>query len=198
MRNPIHKRLEKFESWQSLAFMASLCERMLPNFRLFCQMTEQAEQGNVYQNILNLVWEFLTVKGTKINFDNQLEKLEAIIPDVNNYEFYGIVPALDACEALSELLHALIAGEYIERSVKVSQNSLQTVVGYLEMQQDRDLSEAELKNSEEIQQELDVQWAIYRALNECEKRDVELLLSLKNSLRSDNISNIGIEIPMEM
>ncbi|PJG85363.1 YjaG family protein [Conservatibacter flavescens] len=198
MRNPIHKRLEKFESWQSLGFMASLCERMLPNFRLFCQMTEQLELANTYQNILNLVWEYLTVKGAKINFDNQLEKLETIIPDVNNYDFYGVVPALDACESLSELLHALIAGEYIERSIKISLNSLHTVIGYLETQQDKELSEAELKGTDEIQQELDVQWAIYRALNECDERDTELLISLKNTLRNEGVSNIGVEIMPEM
>lgn len=38
-----------------------------------------------------------TVKGAKINFENQLEKLEEIIPDVNDYDFFGVVPALDAC-----------------------------------------------------------------------------------------------------
>ena len=45
-----------------------------------------------------------------------------------------------------------------------------------------------------IQQELDVQWLIYRSLNEAEERDVELLLSLKNELREEAISNIGIKI----
>ena len=40
MRNPIHKRLENLESWQHLTFMAALCERMAPNFKLFCQMNE--------------------------------------------------------------------------------------------------------------------------------------------------------------
>ena len=102
MRNPIHKRLENVESWQHLTFMACLCERMAPNFALFCQMTEQEQAEKTYHNILNLVWEFLTVKGAKINFENQLEKLEEIIPDVNNYDFFGVVPALDACEALGD------------------------------------------------------------------------------------------------
>ena len=99
MRNPIHKRLENVESWQHLTFMACLCERMAPNFALFCQMTEQKPADKTYHNILNLVWEFLTVKEAKINFENQLEKLEEIIPDVNEYDFFGLVPALDACES---------------------------------------------------------------------------------------------------
>ncbi|WP_386692021.1 MULTISPECIES: YjaG family protein [unclassified Lonepinella] len=194
MRNPIHKRLEHFASWQHLTFMACLCERMYPNFQLFCQMTEQPEQAKTYQNILNLVWEYLTVKDAKINFDHQLQKLEDIIPDVNDYDFFGVVPALDAAESLGELLHAIIAGSTLEQAIKISQLSLQTVATLLETEQERELSENDLKSAVEIEQELDVQWQIYRTLNECEKRDMDLILDLKNEIRSAGISNIGIEI----
>ncbi|PJG82078.1 YjaG family protein [Caviibacterium pharyngocola] len=194
MRNPIHKRLEKFESWQNITFMAALCERMYPNFHLFCQVTKQAENAKIYHNILNLVWEYLTVKGANINFENQLEKLEAVIPDLNDYDFFGVVPAADACEGLAELLHAIIAGDTLEQAIKISRLSFQTVVSVLETQSDREFSEQQLKECEETEAELDVQWAIYRALNECEERDVELILSLKNELRGEGISNIGIEI----
>lgn len=194
MRNPIHKRMERFEPWQNLTFMACLCERMYPNFQLFCEMTEQPQQAKTYQNILNLVWEFLTVKGAKINFENQLEKLEAIIPDVNAYDFYGVFPAEDACQGLSDLLHTIIAGEFLEQSIKLSQLSLSTVATYLETQADRELNEQELKNSPEIQEELDVQWQIYRLLNECEERDIELILGLKNDLRESGISNVGVKV----
>ena len=159
---------------------------------MFCHVAEQEENTKLYQNILNLVWEHLTIKGAKINFDNQLEKLENIIPDVNEYEFFGVLPAQDACEALSELLHSIIAGATLEQAIRISQISLGTVASYLEMQNERELSEVELKNSEEIQEELDVQWQIYRLLNECEERDVALILDLKNEIRSAGISNIGV------
>ena len=194
MRNPIHKRMERFETWQHLTFMACLCERMLPNFELFCDVSKQSDQAKIFQNILNLVWEHLTVKGAKINFENQLEKLEEIIPDVNQFDFYGVLPAEDACEGLSELLHAIIAGETLEQAIKLSQLSLSTVATYVEMQQERELNEQELKNTPEIQEELDVQWQIYRLLNECEERDVELILALKNEIRMSGISNIGLKI----
>lgn len=194
MRNPIHKRLENLEVWQHVTFMVCLCERMLPNFQLFCQVTEQDSNAKIYQNILNLVWEHLTVKRAKINFESQLEKLEHIIPDVNNYEFYGVLPAIDACEGLSELLHAVIAGATLEQAIKLSQLSLYTIRTLLETQNESELSEKELKESEDIQQELDVQWQIYRSLKECEERDVFLILSLKNELRDSGISNIGIKI----
>ncbi|HHF0473687.1 YjaG family protein [Haemophilus influenzae] len=193
MRNPIHKRLENLDSWQHLTFMAALCERMAPNFKLFCQMNELSVEAKTYQNILNLVWEYLTIKDVKINFENQLEKLESIIPDVNDYESFGVVPALDACQALAEILHAIIAGETLERAVEMSLISLGTVTSLLETKTGRDWSESELKENEDIQTELDVQWQVYRLLKECEKRDIELILALKNEIRTEGISNIGIE-----
>ena len=194
MRNPIQKRLEHLATWQHLTFMACLCERMYPNYHLFCQITEQPQNAKVYHNILNLVWEYLTVKEANINFENQLEKLENIIPDVNDYDFYGVVPALDACEGLAEVLHTIIAGASLEQAVKVSQLSLGTVAGYLETEYDRTLSEVELKESDLIQQELDVQWQLYRALKEAERHDVELISDLKNALREEAVSNICIKI----
>lgn len=193
MRNPIHKRIERFESWQHLTFMACLCERMYPNFQLFCEVSKRSDDAKIFQNILNLVWEHLTVKGAKINFENQLEKLESIIPDVNEFDFYGVFPAEDACQALAEVLHSIIAGETLEQAIKISQISLSTVATYLETQVDRSLNEQELKNTPEIQDELDVQWQVYRLLNECEERDVELILELKNELRNSGISNIGLK-----
>ena len=194
MRNPIHKRLENLATWQHLTFMACLCERMYPNYHLFCQITEQPQNAKVYHNILNLVWEYLTVKEANINFESQLEKLENIIPDVNDYDFYGVVPALDACEGLAEVLHTIIAGASLEQAVKVSQLSLGTVASYLETEYDRTLSEVELKESDLIQQELDVQWQLYRALKEAERHDVELISDLKNALREEAVSNICIKI----
>ena len=194
MRNPIHKRLENLATWQHLTFMACLCERMYPNYHLFCEITEQPQNAKVYHNILNLVWEYLTVKEANINFENQLEKLENIIPDVNDYDFYGVVPALDACEGLAEVLHTIIAGASLEQAVKVSQLSLGTVAGYLETEYDRTLSEVEPKESDLIQQELDVQWQLYRALKEAERHDVELISDLKNALREESVSNICIKI----
>lgn len=193
MRNPIHKRLENLESWQHLTFMAALCERMAPNFKLFCQMNELSAETKTYQNILNLVWEYLTIKDVKINFENQLEKLESIIPDVNDYDSFGVVPALDACQALAEILHAIIAGETLEKAVEISLISLGTIRALLETETGRDWSESKLKENEDIQTELDVQWQVYRLFKECEKRDIELILALKNEIRTEGISNIGIE-----
>ena len=64
----------------------------------------------------------------------------------------------------------------------------------IETQENRDLSESELKSLEEIEEELDLQWQIYRLLKDCEKRDVDLILSLREEIKKEGISNIGIKI----
>lgn len=64
LQNPIHLRLEKLESWQHVTFMACLCERMYPNYAMFCKQTEFGD-GQIYRRITDLVWEVLTVRMRK-------------------------------------------------------------------------------------------------------------------------------------
>ncbi len=77
LKNPLQVRLEKLEPWQQITFMACLCERMYPNYAMFCENTEFAEP-RAYRAILDSVWEILTVKNAKVNFERQLEKLEEL------------------------------------------------------------------------------------------------------------------------
>ncbi|WP_312242757.1 YjaG family protein [Pantoea sp.] len=189
--NPIHLRLEKLESWQHVTFMACLCERMYPNYWAFCQQTGFAD-AQLYRRILDLVWETLTVKEAKINFDSQLEKLEEAIPDGDAFEVYGVYPAIDACVALSELLHSRLSGETLEHAIEVSKTSI-TTVAMLEMTQaGREMTDDELKENQAIIDEWDLQWEIFRLLAACEERDLELIKGLRSDLREAGISNIGI------
>ncbi|VEJ08698.1 YjaG family protein [Actinobacillus delphinicola] len=194
MRNPIHKRLANLSPWKQYTFMACLCERMYPNFYFYCDLENNHTFAKRYRNILDLVWEFLTVKNAKINFDNQLEKLENIIPQVEDPKNYAIFPAIDACRGLADLLHSIIAGETLDQAISISQLSLKTIVELLETQSEKTFNDEELKHQPLIEQELDVQWEIYRVLKDCEKHDVELILDLKNELKEVGISNIGIEL----
>ena len=88
----------------------------------------------------------------------------------------------------------LSLAKHLKKRIQISQISLGTVCSLIETQENRDLSESELKSREEIEEELDLQWQIYRLLKECEKRDVDLILSLRNEIKQEGISNIGIKI----
>lgn len=193
LQNPIHLRLEKLESWQHVTFMASLCERMYPNYAIFCQQTAYGD-AHLYRHILDLIWETLTVKDAKVNFDSQLDKLEEAIPAADDYDIYGVYPAIDACVALSELVHSRLSGETLEHAIEVSKASI-TTVAMLEMSQaGREMTDDELKANPAVEQEWDIQWEIFRLLADCEERDVELIKGLRADLREDGTSNIGINL----
>ncbi|CAQ82495.1 MULTISPECIES: YjaG family protein [Photorhabdus] len=193
LRNPIHLRLEKLESWQHLTFMASLCERMYPNYQMFCCQTGFAEPV-LYRRILDLVWEILVVKDAKVNFDNQLEKLEQIIPSADDYDIYGVYPAIDACIALGEIIHSRLSGETLMHAIAVSEISIRTVAMLEMTRAGKEMTDEELKELPAIEEEWDIQWEIYRLLAGCEERDIELIKGLKADLRESAISNIGINL----
>ncbi|ACT08665.1 protein of unknown function DUF416 [Dickeya chrysanthemi Ech1591] len=193
LRNPIHLRLEKLESWQHVTFMACLCERMYPNYHEFCRQTDFGD-AQLYRRILDLVWETLVVKDAKVNFDSQLEKLEDAIPAADDYDMYGVYPAIDACVALSELLHSRLSGETLEHAVTVSETSIRSVAMLEMTQAGREMTDEELKVLPAVEEEWDIQWEIFRLLADCEERDVELIKGLRADLREAGVSNIGINL----
>lgn len=194
LRNPLHLRLEKLATWQHMVFMACLCERMLPNFQLFCQITEQPQAAKLYDNILALVWQSQTVKGAKIDFDKQLEKLATIIPSITDYDFYGVHPAVEACEALCEVLNSLLTGESLAYAIKVSQISVNTVAVYALNDSEQELTEAQINQLADVEAEWDSQWQIYRLLKECEERDLALINGLRSELKALAQSNLGVVV----
>ncbi|ERB64019.1 hypothetical protein N779_17695 [Vibrio coralliilyticus OCN008] len=192
LQNPLQLRLEKLEPWKQITFMACLCERMYPNFAMFCDSTEFAEP-RIYRDILDSIWEQLTVKSAKVNYERQLEKLEEIIPSSEDFDFYGVYPAIDACIGLSTLLHGLLdRDDLFESMQKISQQSVQTVAQLEEAQTGLEITNDNQKDNEAVCEEWDVQWAIFRPLKDAQERDIELIKDLRFELREDGISNIGV------
>ncbi|ARC91108.1 hypothetical protein B6A42_01735 [Vibrio coralliilyticus] len=194
LQNPLQLRLEKLEPWKQITFMACLCERMYPNFAMFCESTEFAEP-RIYRDILDSIWEQLTVKSAKVNYERQLEKLEEIIPSSEDFDFYGVYPAIDACIGLSTLLHGLLdRDDLFESMQKISQQSVQTVAQLEEAQTGLEITNDNQKDNEAVCEEWDVQWAIFRPLKDAQERDIELIKDLRFELREDGISNIGVSL----
>ena len=194
LRNPVQLRLEKCVSWQHLTFMAALCERMYPNYALFCKETQFADAYQ-YRVVLDAVWEILTVKSAKINFDRQLEKVEEMVPSESDFDLYLVYPAIDACHALADLLHALLDKDEIpDFCQKISNISVKTVADLEFAQTGIEVTDENQKENEAVCLEWDTQWDIYRAFRDEESRNVEMIKDLRFELREDCVSNIGIEL----
>ncbi|WP_325891076.1 YjaG family protein [Grimontia sp. NTOU-MAR1] len=194
LQNPIQLRLEKLDSWQHITFMAALVERMYPNYAAFCQQTEFAEP-QAFRQLLDAVWEVLTVKNAKINFERQLEKLEELIPTTEEFDIYLVYPAIDACVSMSTLIHTLLDRDLLLESVlKVSQQSVASVTQLEEAQTGVEVTNENQKEMESVCAEWDMQWTIFRALKEAEERDVEMIRGIRNELREEGVSNLGLSL----
>lgn len=192
IKNPVQLRVEKLADWQQRLFMVCLCERMYPNFVYYCNLQQCEQDAKNFKKILDLIWESLLVQDAKINFDLQLEKLEAIIPTVTEDSSYMVYPAIDACHALSEILHSYLSGEIAEHTAKVSSISATTVAEFEMTKSNISLSESEQEKLSDVIEEFDLQWEIFRLL--CNENNVmiDLIKGLKTDIRSEKISNIGV------
>ncbi|WP_413113819.1 YjaG family protein [Thaumasiovibrio sp. DFM-14] len=196
LQNPVQLRLEKLEPWQHITFMVALCERMYPNYVLFCEQTQFADPKQMHL-ILDSVWESLTVKSAKVNFERQLERLEELVPSDKEHDIYLVYPAMDACVALSALLHGLLDRDILlESLLKISSQSAQTVADLELAQSGEEITNANQKENEAVCAEWDVQWEIFRVLKSAEKRDIEMIKGLRSDLREEPISNIGVALSM--
>ncbi len=118
------------DEWQHIAFGAALVTRMMPNYALFSDLTGIGNSV-AYNNILSLVWEYASGDNPNIDFDKQQDKLEAITPDPDQCDVYGVWPALDAVVALASLLSACerFDRDEVDSIVLLSES---TIVSFLE------------------------------------------------------------------
>lgn len=192
IKNPVQLRIAKLAIWQQRLFMVCLCERMYPNFVYYCHLQQDEQSAVGFKKILDLIWESLLVENVKINFDLQLEKLELIIPILNEDSPYMVYPAIDACQALSEILHSYISGEIVEHSAKVSSISATTVAEFEMTRDNIELSEQEQSQLPSVIEEFDLQWDIFRLLSNENNEMIDLIKGLKEDIRSTKTSNIGV------
>lgn len=192
-----HQRLKQLEPRRQQAFMAALCERMLPNYIFYNRAlyADSSGQGDLYglRVILDLVWEHLLVKGARIDFDRQAEKLAELEPPAEDDSF-GARRALEAVVALSALLDTL-RGEASEAVLEVSRASRSGVRAYIELTEGEEdaVRLGELVRSHSLMaDENDFQDAVLEAVEGPLGRDE--LKTLRRLGRNEGVSNLGLTL----
>ncbi len=203
----------KLSPWQQVAFSAALIERMLPNYQMFSESADFGN-GNVLRNQLDLIWQWLDPNNTiKINIDAQLNKLELQTPDPQEFDFFGVFPALDVCMALTatwQLMQLIPKGKKkdveFEDVQTVSRLSLNSVSYYIELQlldalkdklaaehgEDKILTER-IAQHPLMQWESDTQHELFDFLKFAAE-NVRTCQRVKEMALSEGLSNLGIEI----
>ena len=126
------------DSWQKMAVAAAMVMRMSANYELFDEIT-QSNNARKFNGILALVWEFLAGDNQAIDFEKQQNKLEQIIPNPEDFDFYGVWPAMDATTGLMVLLEACqntgITDEDFNSVLRLSQSTIEAYGGFREDEQ---------------------------------------------------------------
>lgn len=187
----IFQQVRELEGWHAIAFSATLLERMLPNYTLFCEVTEFADPAQ-YSKTLNSIWESLASPKSKINFAAQLEKIEELVPDASDFDNYGVFPAIDVAMSMSATI-LLIQGEDLQGAVVVSKLSQGGVEAFIEASAEQELEPAEIKQHPLMLWEIETQQELLALLSKSPK-NAETCKTLKTLATAEGMSNIGIEI----
>tara|TARA_Y100001001_G_scaffold32109_1_gene26698 strand:+ start:465 stop:1046 length:582 start_codon:yes stop_codon:yes gene_type:complete len=182
-------QVRALEGADAIAFSAALLQRMVPNYQLFCELTEFAEPDTL-SKCLDLIWESLCSPKSKINFATQLEKVEEATPDVSDYDSFGVYPALDAAIAMSSAINLIMKVDP-HGAVVVSKLSQGSVEAYLLAS--GEATEDDVKIHPLMQFEIAIQQELLDAVT-TKAPMTQKVSKLKTIAASEGISNIGLEI----
>lgn len=188
-----HSRLRQLEPRRRLAFMAALCERLVPNYALYAEHAEVGDSAAL-RSILALVWEHLLVKEARIDFDKQAEKLAELEPPADDDSF-GARRALEAVMALSATLDTLRgeAPESIEEVSLASRGGVRAFIEMTEGEDDETRLAALVRQHPLMADENDFQDAVLEAV-ETPKLDRDALKQLRRLGRNEGVSNLGLSL----
>ncbi|BDY03914.1 YjaG family protein [Ferrimonas sp. YFM] len=187
-------RIKALSADQKRLFATALAERMLPNFQLFCAATE-SEGADQLQVSLDLLWESCFTQRLKLAMEQQIEKLEAITPDPEQHDMYGVYPAMDAVVAVSTIFIAM-QQKVEEDLINVSKLSSSTVTNYIEVTEMPELEGRALDdfifNHEMMQEEKSIQSQLLDWVES--EPSSEEIKEMRKEIRSSGVSNIGISL----
>ncbi|MBO1518350.1 YjaG family protein [Oceanisphaera pacifica] len=185
-----YKKINKLAPWQQTVFSLALAQRMYPNYQLFND-TSGRGNGRCFTDTLDILWSYLTVKGSRVDLSAELEKFEHFIPEPSESDSYGVYPALDACVALGAAYNSVIC-RIGEEAIEASSASLGTVAGFVDLLAERELSEDELYEHELIMAEMEFQVTLLDKVNQ--PRDADTILAIREFAAQAGVSNIGISL----
>jgi uncharacterized protein YjaG (DUF416 family) len=184
--------------YQQAAIAATLLERMLPNYQLFAEVTQSGD-AELPRHILTLVWEWLTVKKAKINFDKLSDELELITPQISDFDIFGVYPAVDCATALDMMLSGIAqqdSGEFINVA-KISQATVARLIEHDSIDDDI-TTEAELKKIVRehplMQYEMDCLAELIALVSPIAQFGREERQMLQNWVAEQGLTNLGMEL----
>ncbi|WP_028115973.1 YjaG family protein [Ferrimonas senticii] len=190
-------RIKTLELWQKTLFATALTERMLPNYQLFAEMTEQ-EDGEKPQVALDLLWQSLYDRKFKLNLERLINQMEELMPDEEAHDTYAVYPAMDMLTSLITIFSAI--QQKIETDlINISKLSSSTVAAFIEASEQPDVDSEDALDDyvfehELMQQEREIQEQLLDYIESLEKPFPDEIKGLRKEMRDAGISNIGVSL----
>ena len=178
-------QLSELNHWQQLAFCTALCERSMPNYQLFCEIEDQAENFESARKILNKVWEYLRGQLTSLkNMEKQLDAVEVLIPNPDAFEHFGAYPAMDAMVNLQSCVQSVLDSSILDAI------NIQTMV-HERLQQVLEMQEVDPYESELWVRQQDFEQSVFIIIT-AQSSHADMVKELLPLSKDHGVSQLGI------
>jgi uncharacterized protein YjaG (DUF416 family) len=149
----------------------------------------------VLRDALNIVWEKMQVKQLKLSVEKQLEKIEPQIPNVADFDQFGVYPAFDSVMALTCLLQGMGGDEqgFVD-ACKLSQSSVSKVVELELESQGQQYTQQQVEQHELMQYEVEFLAELLEIVSELSEVNKAVVQKMKQRALADGITNIALEV----
>ncbi|HEA50920.1 YjaG family protein [Marinobacter antarcticus] len=194
--NQFLKAVSQLQGWRECAFVLALAERSFPNYALFADAMDLKTGGKMHQ-MLDLAWGTLQEDAAETAIPPLLVKLEALSPDVDAYDAYGVYPAFDVCQLLEQaLLNRLNPSKH--RATEASQLATGTVMSFIELSEGEGLEEDELVRLLDshplMKEDKTFQRDMVLALKRQRTPIEQFIRDIRKDAANDGVSNLGISL----
>lgn len=195
--NQFHKAVAQLRGWREYAFLLALAERSFPNYALFSEAVGLKTAAKMRQ-LMDMAWEQLLKKNAvQAALPQMLVRLEKLSPDPQDFDAYGVYPALDFCHLLEQALLCRVNPER-HRASEASRLATDTVIRFIEFTEGGELDEEQLvrlldhhplmKEDKLFQRELVL------SLKRQRVPDERFVAALRKGAANDGVSNLGVAL----
>ncbi|MDF5725293.1 MAG: DUF416 family protein [Rhizonema sp. PD37] len=194
----LEKELEKLPTLHRIAFAASCCERLLPNYNAFSRQ-ENWGDPSVLRIALDEVWQILQAKPVDAALIRKLiEDCEGVIPDSDDFGGLSDMEAQEAAIAICNTLEACL-DPTPQQIIKVANCVTDSIDAFLDESFNVSESKVELKKLVEAiashpmaVREMAKQSEDLQRLKQAEKLDRDFVEWLRTSFDNDGKSLIDL------
>ena len=191
-----HQQIQDLQHWQLTAISAAVTERSWTHYLLFSDLTDFGDAKEV-RHCLNLLWDNIAGLQSAKNFERLLEKLENNTPDQNDFDMFGVEPALDFIVSLNCAVNCAMESS-IDDVASALTLSFNTIGKYIKHAETPDLDDTELalyiEKHDLYLAHLNYVDDLINTLRNQKKQNKDFARSLQKTAENGGISSLGISL----